>query len=302
MRAPGGGWPPAARLATGAAAGALLGVAIGWASNAAMVEISINAVFSVYFGLFFAALAAVIAWRVASFSAGAHRVPLLALSAVVGLAGILCLLYQRHWFFSLPAAARVPLYALLGVAIAFALAFAVAELLNFLASAGAPANPGVVAAGRAQAALVQTPAQVALLACAAVVLGLAYGIMFGSAEIGRGVFTLHTLRTQFIHEERLALPVGAAIGAVTGFLNERWREGGGNNAGDVSRRGGGENDDGAADGLGGFGSENSDQVPSTGASGAAPGRVVEHEIDSSADSSGLFDPFRETSGLTGRRV
>lgn len=143
-------------------------------------------------GLFFLALAAIITWRVLSFAAAANRAALLTLSALMACAGLLCLVYQRHWFFSLGALARVPIYALIGVSLAFALAFAVVELLNYAASAGLPAStPG---AARAHAAIVQTPQQVALLAVASVVLGLVYGLMFGSAEVGRGVFTLHTLR------------------------------------------------------------------------------------------------------------
>ncbi len=245
----------------------------------------------------------------------------------------------------------MPLYALLGVALAFALAFACAELLNFLASSGAGANPplaqhGAGAAGRANSALVQSPAQVALLACAAVALGLVYGVMFGSAEIGRGVFTLHTLRvrvrrrraarglraaagararhsapsprpsaqTQFIHEEKVALPAGAVIGAVTGFLNEKWRGthsdgkpvGG---AGADAGAGAGDDDEG----FGGFGRETAEQQAAgalaAAAAGGAGGRrpaddSIDHEADSSADSAVLFDPFRDggsSQGL-GRRV
>jgi uncharacterized membrane protein (Fun14 family) len=197
-------------LAGSACAGALLGMAVGWCVNAAMVEISINSIFAAYFGLFFCALAGVIAVRVSAFSAGAHRPALLVLAALMGASGLLCLAYQRHWFFSLAGGARVPIYALIGVSLAFALTFATAELLNYAAGGGSGlgggggGEPG--GAARARAALVQTPTQVILLAVASVLLGLVYGLMFGSAEIGRGVFTLHTLRVR----RRAAARRGAA--------------------------------------------------------------------------------------------
>lgn len=186
-------------------------MAVGWCVNAAMVEISINSIFAAYFGLFFCALAGVIAVRVSAFPAGAHRPALLVLAALMGVSGLLCLAYQRHWFFSLGGGARVPIYALIGATLAFSLTFATAELLNYAAGAGGPGSGGGSGGGavRANAAPVQTPTQVVLLAVSSILLGLAYGIMFGTAEIGRGVFTLHTLRVR----RRRGLAGGRAGGA-----------------------------------------------------------------------------------------
>lgn len=249
-----------ARLGVAAVVGAILGMLIGWCTNAAMVEISINAIFALYFGFFFLFLAGVITWRVVNFSQAANRHALLVLSGLMGLAGLICVFYQRHWFFSLSAALRVPIYAILGVSLSFALSFAIAELLNY---ASTHTNFGSPVAPRAQSALVQSPQQIFLLAVASVSLGFVYGIIFGFAEIGKGVFTLHTLRTQFLHEERICLPIGALVGAVTGFLNEKWRPGASSNssgsgssssgsAGSGSSR---DRDGRPAGGLSGFGAE-----------------------------------------------
>lgn len=112
----------------------------------------------------------------------------------MGLAGLISVVYQRHWFFSLSAAFRVPIYMVLGIALSFALSFAIAELLNY-ASSSSGSGSGAVAQ-RAQSAIVQTPQQIMLLAAASVALGFIYGLVFGAAEIGRGVFTLHTLRVR----------------------------------------------------------------------------------------------------------
>ena len=127
--------------------------------SGAMVEISINAIFSLYFGFFFLFLSGIITWRVLEFSATANRKSLLVLSFMMGLSGLICVFYQRHWFFSLGALFRVPIYTLIGISVSFALSFSIAELLNFAWSA--PWSNAV--APRAQSALVQTPHQVKIL-------------------------------------------------------------------------------------------------------------------------------------------
>ena len=112
-------------------------------------------------------------------------------------------------------------------------------------------------------------------------------------------------QTQFIHEEKVALPVGAVIGAVTGFLTERLREDGGKAGGGAGGEGGDDDGDAAgADGLGGFGSETAaQQAVAAAAAGRRLDDSIEREADSSTDSTVMFDPFRENAqGLTGRRV
>jgi len=142
-------------------------------------------------GFFFLFLAGVIAWRVVNFAQAANRTALLSLAALMGLAGLICIVYQRHWFFTMSAAMRVPVYTIIGISLSFALSFACAELLNYASTSGLAAS---ALPQRAQSALVQTPQQIVLLATASVALGFIYGIIFGFSEIGRNVFTLHTLR------------------------------------------------------------------------------------------------------------
>lgn len=146
-------------------------------------------------GFFFLFLAGVIGWRVYNFVNASNRYALLGLSGLMGLAGLICVFYQRYWFFSLSAGFRVPIYAVLGVSLSFALSFAMAELLNYASTQSAGIVGGGVAP-RAQHALVQSPQQIFLLATSSVALGFVYGIIFGFAEIGKGVFTLHTLRVR----------------------------------------------------------------------------------------------------------
>lgn len=275
------------RLVASALAGAVLGIIIGWCTNAAMVEISINAIFALYFGFFFLFLAGVITWRVLTFSQAANRTALLVLSGLMGLAGLISIVYQRHWFFSLSAAFRVPIYMVLGIALSFALSFAIAELLNY-ASSSSGSGSGTVAQ-RAQSAVVQTPQQIMLLAASSVALGFIYGLVFGAAEIGRGVFTLHTLRNQFIHEERICLPIGALVGALTGFLNEKWspRSGGGSGSGS------GSGSPGSA--SSGFGAEGGASASSASGGSRRPYSDAD-DRDNSLDD-GDFDPFQSAGKL-----
>ena len=165
-------------------------------------------------GFFFLFLAGIITWRVLSFAQAANRNALLCLSALMSVAGLICIVYQRHWFFSLSAAFRVPIYSIVGISLSFALAFAIAELLNYASTSGIPASN---VPQRAQAALVQTPEQVFLLAAASLAMGFAYGVIFGFAEIGRGVFTLHTLRVR-----RCLCLMRACIGSRSPIVLRSW--------------------------------------------------------------------------------
>lgn len=95
-------------------------------------------------------------------------------------------------------------------------------------------------------------------------------------------------QTQFLHEEHICIPVGAAIGAVTGFLNERWRPGNGEDGGAGGGRGAGAPSAGSG-GLGGptafgrsifgFGAEPAGAYGAGAAAGGGP--------------SDDFDPFRQ---------
>lgn len=292
---------PKARAALYTVAGALLGVVIGWCCNAAMVEISINAIFALYFGFFFLFLGGVITWRVMTFAQAANKNALLFLSGLMAVAGLICVFYQRHWFFSLSAGFRVPIYTILGTSLSFSLSFAIAELLNYSSASGIPAT---ALPQRAQSALVQTPKQVLLLAAASAVMGFLYGLIFGFAEVGKGVFTLHTLRSQFIHEERLCLPVGALIGATTGYLMDKWRPSntsGGSGSGKGGSGGGAGGAGGGSDSTFiGFGAEagSSSSSSSSSSSAAASGAhrsTYRDQEDEEDDGVADFDPFQGSS-------
>lgn len=68
-------------------------------------------------------------WRVSS---GTHPKPylLVAFAALVFVSGMLCFVLQRDWFVRMHWLSKVPVYALLGASVTFALLFAVVDLIN----------------------------------------------------------------------------------------------------------------------------------------------------------------------------
>lgn len=95
------------------------------------------------------------------------------------------------------------------------------------------------------------------------------------------------LQNQFIHEERICLPIGALVGAITGFLNEKWspRSGGG------SGSGGG----GSGSASSGFGAEGGASASSASGGSRRPYSDAD-DRDNSLDE-GDFDPFQSAGKL-----
>ena len=113
--------------------GGVLGMGISFVVNSTLAEISINPFFSVYFGLLFAVVGGIIVWRVRSSPVPDDRSKFfLAFGCLVILAGVLCFVLEKNWFVGLSPYTKVPLYAVLGTAISFSLAFAVVDLVNYL--------------------------------------------------------------------------------------------------------------------------------------------------------------------------
>lgn len=148
----GSGHAPAPLLAQ--AAGLALGTLITWAVNEALVEMSVNAVFSVVFGLLLIALALTVTVRIHfSEESTASKGFVYCFALLVLVSGVLSFVVDKEWFPTLNPTAKVPMYAMLGVATTFALAFATVDLVNCAAraytrsAAGAIANPAQVRCG-----------------------------------------------------------------------------------------------------------------------------------------------------------
>ena len=128
-----------------------------------------------------------------------HRKLLLGFSALVMASGGLCVIAEKHTF-GLSPVAKVPLYAVVGVSVTFALVFSAVDLLNYCS--GRP--------------LVETPSQVIVVLCVSVIMGAIYGFVFGMLDVEdqKG----YRLQLQLMREEKFCFPVGGGLGAVAGFL------------------------------------------------------------------------------------
>ena len=117
--------------ALSAGAGALIAMLVSFVVNCALVEVTLNGIFALYFGVLFLLISGVVVYRVRS---GEHPHPhmLLAFSLVMGLSGLVCLLFETTWLYALSSTVKVPLYVSLGVSVSYALMFSLIDLLNFL--------------------------------------------------------------------------------------------------------------------------------------------------------------------------
>eukprot|EP00753_Platysulcus_tardus_P021427 PLAT8981.2.p1 GENE.PLAT8981.2~~PLAT8981.2.p1 ORF type:complete len:254 (+),score=57.25 PLAT8981.2:72-764(+) len=189
--------------------GGLLGLAIGWIVDEALVEISLNGLFSVLFGVLLAAIAALILARTRSGRNGGPpsraRGCVVAFALFVLAAAVSCILLDKQWVAGLSPSGKLPLYALLGCALAFALTFAVVDVLNFFSTA----CPSIAVRSSSQLCAV-------LLGC--ILLGGYAGLLFGSLDVEDDASAAHV---RFHEDARGSLPVAACIGLLVGFLQQR---------------------------------------------------------------------------------
>ncbi|CAE8708611.1 unnamed protein product, partial [Polarella glacialis] len=118
--------------------GVLLGIIISLIVNCTLVEISISSFFSLYFGFLFVVVGGIILWRIFSQDSAdskesqAKRRPLAAFALIIILSGLICFTLEQHWYRSRSPLMKVPLYTILGTAVAFALTFSVVDLVNYV--------------------------------------------------------------------------------------------------------------------------------------------------------------------------
>ncbi|CAE8627834.1 unnamed protein product [Polarella glacialis] len=105
--------------------GVLLGIIISLIVNCTLVEISISSFFSLYFGFLFVVVGGIILWRIFSQDSAdskesqAKRRPLAAFALIIILSGLICFTLEQHWYRSRSPLMKVPLYTILGTAVAF---------------------------------------------------------------------------------------------------------------------------------------------------------------------------------------
>eukprot|EP00419_Tripos_fusus_P017021 CAMPEP_0172747980 /NCGR_PEP_ID=MMETSP1074-20121228/144028_1 /TAXON_ID=2916 /ORGANISM="Ceratium fusus, Strain PA161109" /LENGTH=130 /DNA_ID=CAMNT_0013579631 /DNA_START=255 /DNA_END=647 /DNA_ORIENTATION=- len=111
------------------------------------------------------------------------------------------------------AIAKVPLYVVLGTAVAFALTFSVVDLVNYIL--------GFLQVSIAKP-FVESASQVYVVLATALVMGGIYGLIFGVMDVEDEVS--YQIRLALLREEHYCYPIGAVLGGGVGFANEYIRE------------------------------------------------------------------------------
>lgn len=224
-------WQHGGKALGGAAGGAVVGLCVSWLVNRALIEISVNGFFSVLFGLALLFMGFLILYRVSALSwharpgaaasagPGREEAPpkslstylVMAFACLVMLAGVSCLLLEKDWFHFISPATKVPLYTLLGIALWFALTFSIMDLFNFV---GQQVVTRLSNGQRAWKPLISTPVQISVVLVAAVLLGVFFGIVFGTLDVEDG--------GNAGADARFTLPVGATVCGVVGAVNQAY--------------------------------------------------------------------------------
>jgi len=206
-------------LLAGAVVGAVLGAFVSMITNLALIEISTSTVFAAYFGGLFMLVGCLIFWRVSSHqvvdddSLPMPKIYLTAFAGLIILSGILCFLVDRKVFVGLRYWKKVPVYAILGSAVAFAMTFAIVDVLNYMV--------GLCQASVAKP-IVESTQQVLLVLFVSLSMGLAFGFIF--SVLGVEDEDKFHVRLALLRDQRISEPIGAILGALAGAGLEFFRQ------------------------------------------------------------------------------
>ena len=210
--------------------GMCLGIAVSLIVNSTLVEISVSPFFALYFGLLFISVGGIIIYRLnggSLFGARAdasdvdqalllmpedekrRKKQLTFFASLIHVSGFLCFILEKNWFAYLSWTAKIPLYTVLGIAVTFALVFSVVDLINYVM--------GFLRASAARP-VVESSHQVYFIMTVALVMGAAFGFIFGAMDIEDEI--QYQIRLALLKEERTCLPIGAILGGLAGFGNE----------------------------------------------------------------------------------
>ena len=193
----------AASACLSAASGSLFGLIICLLVDDALVEISLNVIFSIIFGLILVALALIIVRRMLTQPLTLSVGLVIGFAGLVLASGVCCFVLDRQLVQSLSPRVKTPMYALLGVALSFALTFSVVDLLN------------VNANWMLHRSVVSSSTQICLVLVASICLGAYFGLLFGSFDVEDD----RAFSDAYRRDRMYSLPVGAAVGALVGLLN-----------------------------------------------------------------------------------
>jgi hypothetical protein len=193
--------------------GALVGFLVTLLTTLALLEISTTAFFAVMLGGALICLSLVILARVLSATdsrrSSFSKYFVVGFALMVFAAGVFCFVLEKNWFTGLTPSSKVPMYALLGGALAFALTFTIVDVLNCIsAKCGGPRpSPHVPIVG--------SSTQICVVLLASLCCGLYFGLLFGSLDVEDD----DKKHTRYHKSWQYSMPVGILLGAVVGAVN-----------------------------------------------------------------------------------
>jgi hypothetical protein len=201
--------------------GMFIGALISFVVNCTLIEISLSPFFSFYFGLLFMAVGFLIFFRAGSINvdpmqpdegAKARKQQIQGFSSLVITSGVLCFLLDKRWFVGVRPMLKIPLYAVLGTSVSFALTFAACDVANYIL--------GFFQATVAKP-LIDSTRQVTLVLVLSVCVGAVYGFIFGVLDVEDEV--AYNLNLALKRDENICWPIGVVVGAAGGLGNELLR-------------------------------------------------------------------------------
>jgi len=199
--------------------GAMIGVFASFVVNCTLVEISLSGWFAFYFGALFLLVGAGMVWRARS---GDHPRPFLlgSFGALVFVSGLLCFCLSTSWFMRLSPSTKTPAFAILGVAVCFALLFSCIDVWNFVAQTCCAHGGGSGGGAPAPSVpLVSSDAQVHLVVAVSALMGLCFGFVFGALDVEDE--SEATMKIALLRTESVCYPLGALLGAAAAIVHSK---------------------------------------------------------------------------------
>ena len=108
---------------------------------------------------------------------------------------------------------KIPLYAILGISVSFALNFSIVDFINYFSS---------FCQSVYSEAIIETPKQVAAILGGSCFMGVVFGLIFGVMDIED--VNEYDIRYALMNEEHYCYPIGMVIGGICGAYNEYIRK------------------------------------------------------------------------------
>jgi len=197
-------------------AGSIISIIIYYVVNITLVEITLSPFYAFIFGMLLIFVGLLLFWQALGSYFDFYRKQI-SLAYVISLScfalliissGVTCFLLEKDWTNTLSIKAKVPLYALLGVSIAFSVVYSTTDIVNQLLLR-------FYQVGKVRP-FVQSVAHVQLLTLTAVICGLYYGWVFGMLDLED---VNRTSLELFLQKESFyCYPMAAGLGGLSAFI------------------------------------------------------------------------------------